>query len=69
MVLTAHLGILVILAGLEVLVIVLLIFHIIIIRGDFSVVNDLAACATATGDDVALVNGLQVGFIIVILLC
>lgn len=56
--LVAHLIIivgLVVLTALVFLVILLVILH--LIGGDLGVVNDLAACASATLDDVALVDG------------
>ena len=55
--LVAHLIIivgLVVLAGLVFLIIILIILH--LISGDLRVVNDLAACASATLNDVALVD-------------
>jgi hypothetical protein len=56
--LVAHLVIivgLVVFAALVFLIIILVILH--LIGGDLGVVNDLAACASATLDDVALVDG------------
>lgn len=55
--LVAHLIIivvLVVLAALVFLIVILIVLH--LIRGDLGVVNDLAACASATLNDVALVD-------------
>lgn len=58
--LVAHLVIvvLVLLLVLVLLVILLIVFH--VVDGNFGVVNDLAACAATTLDNVALVDGVGV---------
>lgn len=56
--LVAHLIIIVglgVLADLVFLIVILVVLH--LVGGDLGVVNDLAACASATLDDVALVDG------------
>ena len=64
--LIAHLVVVIlvlVLAALVLLVVVLVIFH--VVRGNLGVIDDLSACASATLDDVAAINGVAVALIFV----
>lgn len=65
--LIAHLVVIVlvlVLAALVFLVIFVVVLH--VVGGNLGVVNDLAACATTALDDVALIDGVTVGFLVIL---